>query len=87
MERRLLNHGLLELLWTVYSEKKLQSYLELRTVQILLVESVLSTTYSVVSIERTGLLNYFEVFVPPLSHFHVIKIFFAPPCTLFSCNK
>ena len=29
--------------------------------------------YFVVSIKRTGLLNYFEVFAPPRSFFHVVN--------------
>ena len=41
----------------------------------------------VLSIKRTGLLNYFEVFAPHRSHFSFNKNIFAPPCTLFSCNK
>ena len=43
--------------------------------------------FSVVSIKRIGLLNYFEVFAPRWSHFSFNKNIFAPPCTLFSCNK
>ena len=57
--------------------------------------------YSMVSIKRTGSLNYFEVFyhpklffhglneifLPPYSFFHVLKEIFAPPCSLItSCS-
>ena len=33
------------------------------------------------AVKRTGWFNYPDLI------FHVIKIFFAPPCSLFSCNK
>ena len=36
-------------------------------------------TYSVVSIKRTGLLNYFEVFYQPEIFFHVLNGIFLPP--------
>ena len=57
--------------------------------------------YSVVSIKRTGSLNYFEVFyhpelffhalneifLPPWSFFHALNEIFAPPCLLItSCS-
>ena len=43
--------------------------------------------YSVVSIKRTGLLNYFEVFSHPVLFFHVLKKKFAPPCSFFHVLK
>ena len=43
--------------------------------------------YSVVSIKRTGSLNYFEVFSPPVLFFHVLKKKFAPPCSFFHVLK
>ena len=36
-------------------------------------------TYSVVSIKRTGSLNYFEVFYHPELFFHVLNEIFLPP--------
>jgi hypothetical protein len=42
-----------------------------------------SLTYSVVSIKRTGSLNYFEVFYHPDRFFHVLNEFFLPPCSFF----
>ena len=57
--------------------------------------------YSVVSIKRTGSLNYFEgfyhpdcffhvlneIFLPLCSFFHVLNKIFAPPCSLItSCS-
>ena len=44
-------------------------------------------TYSVVSIKRTGSLNYFEVFSHPVLFFHVLKKNFAPPCSFFHVLK
>ena len=41
--------------------------------------SIISFGYSVVSIKRTGSLNYFEVFYHPELFFHVINEFFLPP--------
>ena len=38
--------------------------------------------YSVVSIKRTGSLNYFEVFAHPVLVFHVLNIFFLPHLVL-----
>ena len=43
--------------------------------------------YSVVSIKRTGSLNYFEVFSHPVLFFHVLKKNFAPPCSFFHVLK
>ena len=43
--------------------------------------------YSVVSIKRTGSLNYFEVFSHPVLFFHVLKKIFAPPCSFFHVLK
>ena len=43
--------------------------------------------YSVVSIKRTGWLNYFEVFPHPVLFFHVLKKIFAPPCSFFPVLK
>ena len=38
-------------------------------------------------LKRTGSLNYFDVFAPPCSFFHVLKKNFAPPCSLItSCS-
>ena len=36
-------------------------------------------TYSVVSIKRTGSLNYFEFFYHPKLFFHVLNEIFLPP--------
>ena len=62
---------------------------------------MMSMRYSVVSIRRTGSLNYFEVFyhpehffhalneifLPPWSFFHALNEIFAPPCSLItSCS-
>ena len=44
-------------------------------------------SYSVVSIKRTGLLNYFEVFVPPWSFFSCTKWNFCSTLIFFSCTK
>ena len=41
------------------------------------------TSYSVVSIKRTGSLNYFEGFYHPDCFFHVLNEFFLPPCSFF----
>ena len=46
-----------------------------------------TSEYSVVSIKRTGSLNYFEVFFHPVLFFHVLKKNFAPPCSFFLCTK
>ena len=43
--------------------------------------------YSVVSIKRTGSLNYFEVFSHPVLFFHVLKKIFLPPCSFFYVLK
>ena len=40
-------------------------------------------TYSVVSIKRTGSLNYFEGFYHPDRFFHVLKEKILPPCSFF----
>ena len=40
-------------------------------------------TYSVVSIKRTGSLNYFEVFYHPELFFHVLNEIFLPPWSFF----
>ena len=45
------------------------------------------TKYSVVSIKRTGSLNYFGVFSHPVLFFHVLKKNFAPPCSFFHVLK
>ena len=43
--------------------------------------------YSVVSIKRTGSLNYFEGFYHPDCFFYVLNEIFAPPCSLItSCS-
>ena len=47
----------------------------------------LQYTYSVVSIKRTGSLNYFGVFSHPVLFFHVLKKKFAPPCSFFHVLK
>ena len=42
-------------------------------------ELLFDLEYSVVSIKRTGTLNYFEVFYHPDCFFHVLNEIFAPP--------
>ena len=48
---------------------------------------VVEFIYSVVSIKRTGSLNYFGVFSHPVLFFHVLKKNFAPPCSFFHVLK
>ena len=43
--------------------------------------------YSVVSIKRTGSLNYFEGFYHPDCFFHVLNEIFLPPCSFFHVLK
>ena len=44
---------------------------------------ILILIYSVVSIKRTGSLNYFEGFYHPDCFFHVLNENFLPPCSFF----
>ena len=80
--------------WSVMKQLKaiLSNYLER---EILCIGCAV---YSVVSIKRTGSLNYFEVFyhpelffhalneifLPPWSFFHALNEIFAPPCSLIT---
>ena len=46
-----------------------------------------AVSYCVLFIKRTGSLNYFEVLPHPDLIFHVMKIFFDPPCTPHGINE
>ena len=69
------------------NESKVLFYLEALPGFIILLLKGKVDDYSVVSIKRTGSLNYFEVFSHPVLFFHVLKKKFAPPCSFFHVLK